>query len=95
MKHLKTYKQLIESTSAGSQETSGVMPFKYTRVYDPRIGYNKVEFMTDLGMIINDLSDNEGKDLLSIIQKVTGSASVDSIDSIRTLDLNSLIKRRL
>ena len=91
MKNLKTFKELTESTSAGSQETNEVCPFRFSVVYDPRIGYNKGEFVSDLEIIIKKLSPSEKNELLSIIKGATGEASLNSIRGIKVIPLNELI----
>ena len=93
MKHIKYFKELIESTSAGSQETNNIMPFKYSKVYDPRIGYNKQEFFDDLGIIMKELDDTNKKNLLTIIKSMTGEGSIDSVLNIQSRILNDLMDK--
>ena len=92
MRHLKTYRELKESSSAGSQETNGTTPFKYSKIYDPRIGYNKTEFISDLNILYKEKNNDEKRDLCEVIKKFTGIPKIDSIQNLRTLDLNKLIK---
>ena len=91
MKHLKTFSELTESSSAGSQETNDVLPFKYTKVYDPRIGYNKNDFVNDMDLITKTMEDSDKGDIGIIIKSLTGSVSIDSIHNLRSKQLNQLI----
>ncbi len=92
MRHLKGFLELFESTSAGSQGTNGVAPFKYAKLYDPRIGYNKVDFVEDLKTIYKDLDVESRKNLLHIIESFTGQATLESPVNMVTSTLNKLMK---
>jgi len=92
MRHLKGFLELFESSSAGSQGTNGVAPFKYAKLYDPRIGYNKVDFVEDLKIIYNDLDVESKKNLLHIIESFTGQKTLESSVNIPTSTLNKLMK---
>lgn len=92
MRHLKGFLELFESSSAGSQGTNGVAPFKYAKLYDPRIGYNKVDFVEDLKNIYKDLDERSRKNLLHIIESFTGQATLESPVNIVTSTLNKLMK---
>lgn len=92
MRHLKGFLELFESSSAGSQGTNGVAPFKYAKLYDPRIGYNKVDFVEDLKTIYNDLDGESKKDLLHIIESFTGQGTLESPVNLPTSTLNKLMK---
>lgn len=92
MKHLKTFTELVESSSAGSNSPNDVIPFKYTTVYDPRIGYNKTDFIDDLNLLTQNMDEIDKRDLGLIIQSVTGSSSFDSILNLRSKSVEQLIK---
>jgi len=92
MKHLKTFTELTESSSAGSQETNEILPFKYACVYDPRIGYNKSDFISDLEILFKKMSVSDKDDIKIIIKSLTGAGSIDSIMNLRSKELNLLMK---
>jgi len=92
MKHLKTFTELTESSSAGSQETNDILPFKYAGVYDPRVGYNKTDFIADVEIMLKNMDEQDKEDIKVIIKSLTGSGSVDSIRNLRSKELNLLMK---
>ena len=92
MKHLKTFTELTESSSAGSQQTNDILPFKYAGVYDPRVGYNKSDFISDLELMFKKMGNSDKDDVKIIIKSLTGSESIDSIINLRSKELNLLMK---
>lgn len=90
MKYIKSY-NIFESSSAGSQDTNNILPFKYTKNYDPRIGYNTVDFIQDLSIILEEGNDKQKDDILSIISSITGEPLLSSIRLLNVLSLNRLI----
>jgi hypothetical protein len=92
MKHLKSFQELIESTSAGSFSRTDITPFKYTQIYDPRIGYSNMDFIYDLKNIFKGLNREEREDVSAIVAKFTGSTSIDSIQNMPERLLTKLIE---
>ena len=83
LKHLFTYTELLESTSAGSHDRgTDIPPFKFSKNYDPRIGYTKNDFFEDLLLIYNDLKTSEKKEFMDIIFKYTGLFRISGIKNL-------------
>lgn len=74
MKHLSTYKDLFESTSAGSQDRGSVdlPPFKFAINYDSRLGYTKHDFCSDLAEIYRGMTKKERSELMDVVFKNAG-----------------------
>jgi hypothetical protein len=74
LKHLFTYKDLFESTSAGSQDRGSVdlPPFKFAINYDPRLGYTKQDFCSDLAEIYRGMTKKERSELMDVVFKNAG-----------------------
>ena len=74
MKHLSTYKDLFESTSAGSQDRGSVdlPPFKFAINYDSRLGYTKRDFCSDLAEIYRGMTKKERSELMDVVFKNAG-----------------------
>jgi len=74
LKHLSTYKDLFESTSAGSQDRGSVdlPPFKFAINYDSRLGYTKRDFCSDLAEIYRGMTKKERSELMDVVFKNAG-----------------------
>ena len=92
MKHLKSFIELSESTSAGSFARVDVVPFKYSQTYDYRVGYSNMNFIQDLKILFKDLKRENRENLVAIISKSTGSTSLDSIQNLAPKMLGILIE---
>lgn len=92
MNHLKSFKELYESTSAGSFERDMVAPFKYSKIFDERIGYSKNEFLEDLKLMKTETDPDEFNDIREIIYKYTGKTTLDSVLLLKSKTFNILVK---
>jgi hypothetical protein len=92
LKHLKTYKGLFESTSAGSHERGAeTPPFKYSKVYDHRLGYTKNDFCEDLEMIYKELSTIERRELMDVIFRFSGAFRINTLRTASQEAIDKLI----
>lgn len=94
MKHIFTYKDLFESTSAGSQDrgSADLSPFKFAINYDPRLGYTKKDFCSDLVEIYKGLSKRERDELMDVIFKSGGIFRISKIEDLSQETVDRIIK---
>lgn len=94
MKHLFYYKDLFESTSAGSQDMGSIdlPPFKFAINYDPRLGYTKRDFCSDLIEIYKGLSSKERSELMKVVFKSGGIHRLSEIADLSQETVDSIIK---
>lgn len=94
MKHILSYSDLFESTSAGSQDrgSSDIPPFKFAINFDPRLGYTKHDFQQDLIEIYQGYSTKERRDLMDVIFKSAGIFRISDIDNLPQDRVDKLIK---
>lgn len=94
MKHIFSYKDLFESTSAGSQDrgTVDLSPFKFAINYDPRLGYTKNDFYNDLIEIYKGLSKSERSELMDVIFKAGGILRISKIQELSRETVDRIIK---
>ena len=94
MKHLFTYKDLFESTSAGSQDRGSVdlPPFKFAINYDSRLGYTKRDFCSDLTEIYKGMSNRDRTELMKVIAKFGGVFRISEISNLSQEAVDLLIK---
>ena len=94
MKHILSYSDLYESTSAGSQDrgSSDVPPFKFAINFDPRLGYTKHDFTQDLIEIYRGYSSRDRRDLMDVIFKSAGIFKISDIVELPQDRVDKLIK---
>ena len=94
MKHLLRYKDLFESTSAGSQDrgSSDVPPFKFAINFDSRLGYTKHDFIQDLTEIYLGYSLKDRRDLMDTVFKSAGVFKISDIQNLPQDRVDRLIK---
>jgi hypothetical protein len=94
LKHIFSYKDLFESTSAGSQDrgTADVSPFKFAINYDPRLGYTKKDFSMDLVEIYKGMSKRERSELMNVIFKSGGVFRISEISELSQETVDRIIK---
>lgn len=94
MKHILSYRDLFESTSAGSQDrgSSDVPPFKFAINFDPRLGYTKHDFAKDLTEIYVGYSLRDRKDLMDVVFKSAAIFKISDINDLPQDRVDKLIK---
>ena len=94
MKHILSYLDLFESTSAGSQDrgSSDVPPFKFAINFDPRLGYTKNDFAQDLTEIYKGYSGKDRRDLMDVVFKSCGIFRISDILDLPQDRVDGLIK---
>ena len=94
MKHILSYSDLYESTSAGSQDrgSSDVPPFKFAINFDPRLGYTKHDFTQDLIEIYRRYTSTDRKDLMDVIFKSAGIFKISDIVDLPQDRVDNIIK---
>lgn len=94
MKHIFSYKDLFESTSAGSQDrgTADISPFKFAINYDPRLGYTKKDFSMDLIEIYKGMSKRERSELMNVVFKSGGIFRISEIPDLSQETVDRIIK---
>jgi len=94
LKHLLSYRDLFESTSAGSQDrgSSDVPPFKFAINFDPRLGYTKNDFVQDLSEIYLGYPLKDRRDLMDAVFKSAGVFKISDIQDLPQDRVDKLIK---
>lgn len=94
MKHILNFKQLFESTSAASQERAGwdYPPFKYAQNFDPRLGYSKKDFCTDLVGIYQKMTATKRKELMNVLFQYGGILRISEIENLTNDKVDELMK---
>jgi len=94
LKHILTYKGLLESTSAGSQDRGSIdlPPFKFAINYDPRLGYTKQDFCNDLTEIYRGMTKSERSDLMDVVFKNGGVFRISRIADLSQGTVDRIIK---
>jgi hypothetical protein len=94
LKHIFSYKDLFESTSAGSQDrgSADLSPFKFAINYDPRLGYTKNDFYNDLIEIYKGLTKRERSELMDVISKSGGVFRISKIQDLSQETVDRIIK---
>lgn len=94
MKHLYSYKELYESTSAGSQDRGSVdlPPFKFAINYDSRLGYTKRDFCSDLTEIYKGMTNRDRSELMKVIVEFGGVYRISEISNLSQETVDILIK---
>jgi hypothetical protein len=94
LKHLFSYKDLFESTSAGSQDrgTADLSPFKFAINYDPRLGYTKKDFSMDLIEIYKGMSKRERSELMDVVFKSGGVFRISEISELSQETVDEIMK---
>jgi hypothetical protein len=92
LKHLRTYREVFESTSAGSHDRGvETSPFKYSKVYDHRLGYTKNDFCEDLEMIYKELNTIERRELMDVVYRFSGAFRINTLRSLSQEAIDKLI----
>jgi hypothetical protein len=94
MKHILSFKKLIESTSAYSQERGSwdYKPFKFAKNYDPRIGYSKMDFLNDIVEIYKASDRKKRKDLMDVVYKCCEIRRLREIENLSNEKADELMK---
>jgi hypothetical protein len=94
LKHILTFSDLFESTSAYSHERAGwdFPPFKFAKSFDPRLGYSKDDFCKDVIEIYKESDDNKRSGLMDVIYKSSGALRISQIRELQNTQVNKLMK---